>query len=92
MRYLCGGWVSATFILKTAVTDAKPLRHARCAGCSGRTDNSPIGWLLAKPFVLSRELVERSKNERLFAVPTAVFRLILAIKCNVLFVLFEYVS
>ena len=49
--------------LKTSVELSSALRHARAAGCSGRTDISPSGCRPKKTFVLSL-----SKDGRLFVV------------------------
>ena len=72
MAWICiWGQAGISFILKKAVGRYATLRHARSAGCSGRTDTSPIGWVLQKPFVLSL-----SKHGRCFITATAVFRFI----------------
>jgi 1-acyl-sn-glycerol-3-phosphate acyltransferase len=65
-------------ILETSVDDPRALRHARCAGCSGRTEAHPLGEMKKIPFVLSL-----SKHERDFPPPTEVFRIMLAILTRV---------
>jgi len=60
---LCGQEHNRHLNLDSSVETCNTLRHARCAGCSGRTGVSPCGRAQEKPLVLSP-----SKDARLFVI------------------------